>query len=75
MRLLTLNAVLSTGDQGYKDRILRPFFKERLTAYANAAEFARQRDRLAKLPFLRPLLARALPSRGSLFSRILERIH
>ncbi len=42
MRLMAPNAVLSAVDQRYQEKVLRPFFAERLAAYARAAERAHQ---------------------------------
>jgi hypothetical protein len=74
MRLLAPNAVLSAGDQTYKDKVLKPFFNERLAAYANAAEIVRGGRRPAKPPLWKRLLTTSQPSRDTISSRILERI-
>lgn len=43
MRLLAPNAVLSADDQRYRDKVLRPFFRERIEAYRRATTQAPKR--------------------------------
>jgi hypothetical protein len=43
MKLLAPNAVLSEEDRRYHDTVIRPFFAERVKAYARAADAARER--------------------------------
>ena len=47
MRLMAPNAVLSADDARYRDAVMRPFFTERLEAYARAAERAQDPERPA----------------------------
>jgi hypothetical protein len=47
MRVMAPNAVLSTEDVRYRDGVIRPFFAERLEAYARAAERAKDPERPA----------------------------
>jgi len=42
MRVMARDAVLSPEDLRYRDQIVRPFYRERLTAYARAAQCAGQ---------------------------------
>jgi len=52
MRLMAPDAVLSAEDQLYREKVLRPFFKERVGAYARAVERmqeARSVDRRSSL--------------------------
>jgi len=50
------NAALSGDDVRYRDKVLRPFFDERLATYACAAERARQPKPTNRRPALRERL-------------------
>lgn len=69
MRVMAPNAVLSAEDQDYKQRIVRPFFRERLKAYCSAAERGirpRVTDRLR--PVLRRIANRSGDPQGREFN-------
>jgi hypothetical protein len=74
-RLMAINPILSADDQRYRETVLRPFFRERLQAYARAA--ACKQSTASEGPPARfwDRIVRRSPSAGDqLRSQLLERI-
>ena len=75
MRLMAPNPVLSAEDERYRNVVIRPFYKERLEAYARAAKRAQDKNRRARPRKLWDrVIGRPQAARGKFMAQLVERI-